>query len=300
MYVVTGATGNTGSAVVKRLLEAGKKVRAIARHPEKLQSLVALGAEPFAADLTDEKALEKAFSGAQAVYAMVPPDLGNADYRGYQDRVAAALGSAIESNKVSHVVVLSSVGAEKPDKNGPIAGLHKLEERLRQISGLNALVLRAGYFMENTLPQVAVIQRMGVTAGPLRPDLSLAMIAVRDIGAFAGEALLQLDFKGHVTHELQGQRDLTMPEATAIIGGAIGKPDLRYQQLTSDQFHGALVQMGMSKNIADLFVEMAEGLNSGHVRALEPRSKRNTTPTSYEQFVAEEFVPAYRRQSAAA
>jgi hypothetical protein len=75
---------------------------------------------------------------------------------------------------------------------------------------------------------------------------------------------------------------------------------LQYRQITYEQFRGVLMHMGASAGIADLFVEMSEALNSGHVRALEARSQRNTTPTSYEQFVQEEFVPAYRASSAGA
>jgi hypothetical protein len=198
------------------------------------------------------------------------------------------------------VVVLSSFGTDKPDKTGPIAGLHRMEERLKRISGLNALFLRAGYFMENTLPQASVVRQMGATAGPLKPDLKIPMIATRDIGAFAADALLQLDFRGHQAQELQGERDLTMPEATSVIGNAIGKPDLQYRQITYDQFRGFLLQMGASQGVADLLVEMSEALNSGNLRALEPRSERNTTPTSYEQFVREEFVPAYQAIAAGA
>jgi hypothetical protein len=48
-----------------------------------------------------------------------------------------------------------------------------------------------------------------------------------------------------------------------------------------------------------LMMEMVEALNSGHMRALEPRTPRNTTPTSYETFVAEEFVPAFKQAVAA-
>jgi hypothetical protein len=58
--------------------------------------------------------------------------------------------------------------------------------------------------------------------------------------------------------------------------------------------------MGMSSNVASLILEMAEALNSGHMRALEQRSQRNTTPTSFETFVQEEFLPVYRGQSRAA
>ena len=77
MYVVTGATGNTGHIVAKKLLANGQKVRAIGRSADRLQALVAEGAEPFVADLTDKQALAKAFAGASAVYAMVPPDVTN-------------------------------------------------------------------------------------------------------------------------------------------------------------------------------------------------------------------------------
>jgi len=299
MYVITGATGNTGHIVAKRLLEQGKSVRVIGRSAERLAGLASLGAEPFTADLSDKSALTKAFAGAQAAYLMIPPDLGSTDFRAYQDQLTDAMVAAVEENEVTHVVALSSIGADKAEKTGPIVGLHILEEALKRISGLNTLSLRAGYFMGNTLPQVSVIQNMGVTAGPLRPDLKVPMIATRDIGVSAADALLRLDFKGFQAQELLGQRDLNYLEVTSIIGNAIGKPELKYNQISYEQFGGALQQMGASQSIAKLFMEMSEALNEGHVRALEPRSARNTTPTSFEQFVAEEFVPAYQGKSAA-
>ena len=122
------------------------------------------------------------------------------------------------------------------------------------------------------------------------------MIAARDIGAFAADALLSLTFRGKQTQELLGQRDITYTEVATIIGKAIGKPDLRYTQLPDEQIRPALVQTGMSEQLARLILEMAASLNSGYMRALEPRTSRNTTPTSYETFVAEQFVPAYQQQ----
>jgi hypothetical protein len=56
----------------------------------------------------------------------------------------------------------------------------------------------------------------------------------------------------------------------------------------------------MSSNVASLILEMAEALNSGHMRALEQRSQRNTTPTSFETFVQEEFLPVFHGQKQAA
>ncbi len=153
--------------------------------------------------------------------------------------------------------------------------------------------------MENTLPQVNAIRMMGSVAGALRADLKLPMIATRDIGTAAAEALLKPDFHGKQTRELLGQRDLTYTEVATIIGQAIGKPDLRYVQVPDDQFRAVMVQMGMSEQFARLMLEMTGALNSGYMHALEPRTPQNTTPTPYETFVAERFVPAYEQKAAA-
>jgi uncharacterized protein YbjT (DUF2867 family) len=300
MYVVTGATGNTGRVIANRLLDQGKKVRVIGRNRERLQPFVARGAEAFVADLSDQTAVKQAFAGANAVYAMIPPDVTSPDFRAEQRRVIAAIAAALEAAGVEHAVTLSSIGADKESGTGPVVGLHEMEQALNRIARLNVVHLRAGYFMENTLGQAAAIHGMGKTAGPLRGDLKLPVIAARDIGNKAAEWLLALDFKGKQTHELLGQRDLSMDEATAIIRKTIEKPDLKYVQMLDEQMHPIFVQMGMSPNMAELILEMAHALNTGHMRALEQRSAKNTTPTSFETFVQEEFLPVYRGQSRAA
>jgi uncharacterized protein YbjT (DUF2867 family) len=300
MYVVTGATGNTGSVIANRLLDAGKKVRVIGRNQEKLKSFTARGAEPFVADVTDQAALTKAFAGAEAVYAMIPPDIANPDPRAYQQRVSDALAGAIQQSGVKHVVALSSIGADKASGNGPVAGLHEFENKLNQIAGLNVVHLRAGYFMENTLGQAAAIRAMGKMAGPLHPDLKLPLIATRDIGAAAAELLLKLDFSGRSTRELLGQRDLSYDDITAIIAKGIEKSDLKYQEFPAEQIKPVFVKLGMSPAMADLLLDMSAGLNSGHMRALESRTAKNTTPTSFETFVNEQFVPLYKGQASAA
>ncbi|HKV24411.1 MAG TPA: NmrA family NAD(P)-binding protein [Candidatus Acidoferrum sp.] len=300
MIVVLGSTGNTGSVVTEFLLTKKQQVRAVGRSKEHLARFASRGAETFVADLTDSGLLTKAFSGARAVFALLPPNLSAPNYLAYQDQVINSLVKALEAAKISHVVTLSSVGADKPDKTGPVVGLFKLENRLNQIPSLNSLHLRAAYFMENTLPQVSVIRTTGKMAGPLRPDLPFPVIATRDIGTAAGEALLSLDFHGHQTRELHGQRDLTYTEMAKIIGSIIGRPALTYVQIPKDQFVQAVSQMGMSHHAGELLFEMSEAMNSGHMRALETRSAKNTTPTRFEEFVQQVFVPAYKGQAARA
>jgi uncharacterized protein YbjT (DUF2867 family) len=300
MYVVTGATGHTGNVVAKSLLFKGEKVRVVGRNPERLTALVAQGAEPFTADLTDTASVARAFVGAKAVYVMMPPNITSPDFWRFQERVTDAIATALRSAGVTHVVTLSSIGADKTEKTGPVVGLHYLERQLNALDRLKVLHLRAGYFMENTLAQIGIIQKMGMCVGPLRPDLKLPMIATQDIGEAAANALLTLDFHEKQTCELQGQRDISMGEVAQIIGKAIGKADLRYVQAPEEQVRPALIQIGMSPNMADLILEMSAALNSGHMRAWEPRSGHNTTPTSYETFMTEEFVPLYEGKSAAA
>jgi uncharacterized protein YbjT (DUF2867 family) len=299
MYVVLGATGHTGDVVARNLLAHGAKVRAVGRNAERLRPLADAGAEIFVGDIVDGPALARAFKGAEAAFVMIPPDMANTNYRAFQDRASDAIAAAVQNAGIKNLVSLSSIGADKPSGTGPVAGLYNLEQKLNQIEGVNVLHLRAGYFMENTLPQVAVIRMLGSCIGPVRPDLKLPLIATRDIGDAAANALLKPEFRGKSTRELQGQRDLNYLEIAAIIGKAIGKPDLKYTQAPNEQMRDAMVKMGMSGNGADLILEMAGALNSGYMKALEPRTANTTTPTSFEMFVKEEFAPAYQQQTAA-
>jgi uncharacterized protein YbjT (DUF2867 family) len=299
MYVVLGASGNTGHVVARNLLASGKKVRVVGRNAAHLQPLAALGAEMFVADVTDPAAVSQAFQQADSAYVMIPPNLTSPDFRAYQERTGDAIATAVRNAKVANVVSLSSVGADKTSDTGPVVGLHSFEQKLNHIDDVNVLHLRAGYFMENTLPQAGAIRMMGSAVGPLRPDLKVPMIAARDIGTVAADALLRLDFRGKQTRELLGQRDLDYTEVATIIGKSIGKPNLGYVHALDDQVRAVFVQMGMSENLANQILEMTAAMNRGYMRALEPRTSRNTTPTPFEDFVAEAFVPAYQQQAAA-
>jgi uncharacterized protein YbjT (DUF2867 family) len=294
MIAIVGASGNTGGVAAEILLEGGEKVRAIGRNASRLERLTIKGAEAFTAEVTDAAALTKAFEGASAVYAMLPPNISAPDFRAYQDEISDALTTAIAKAAVPKAVVLSSVGADKAEKTGPVTGLHHLEKKLGAIAGLDVVFLRAGYFMENLLPQAAVIQKLGMLAGPLRADLPLPFIATRDIGAAAAELLQKPDFTGKQPRELLGQRDVTYTEVASIIGKAIGKPELKYNKLPALMLRPALKQMGLSGSVANALLEMADALNSGYMVSLEPRSESNTTPTSIESFISEEFVPRFQ------
>jgi uncharacterized protein YbjT (DUF2867 family) len=288
-YVILGGGGNTGSIIANSLLSKGEKVRVLGRDAGRLQRFVRKGGEAFTADVSDAAALTKAFSGARAAYLMLPP----LNSREEQERQSDAIAKAVKDSGLRYAVHLSSYGAHVPEGTGPVAGLHSSEQKLNGITGLNVLHLRAAYFMENNLAAIDMIQGMGMFGHALLPDLKLPMIATRDAGDYAAQRLLDLDFSGKQTRELLGERDLSMAEVTTIIGRGIGKPDLRYEQFSYDQVQQVLEQMGMPPKKAGVYIEMFKAMNAGVLAAQEPRSRENTTPTSFETFVQDVFAPAY-------
>jgi uncharacterized protein YbjT (DUF2867 family) len=300
MYVVLGATGNTGSVIANSLLLKGERVRVIGRDAARLERFVRKGAEAFAANVSDPAALTKALTGARAAYLMLPPNLSSQDYRADQERESDAIAKAVKDASVRYAVHLSSYGTQAPEGTGPIAGLHSSEQKLNAITGLNVLHLRAGYFMENNLAAIGMIQAMGVFGHALTPDLKHPMIATRDIGDYAAQRILKLDFSGKQTRELLGERDISMNEVTALIARGVGNPDLRYVQFPYEQVRQVLEQMGIPPKTAGQFIEMYKAINEGVVVGREPRSAENTTPTSFEKFVQDVFAPVYHGKAATA
>ena len=252
MFVVLGASGNTGHVVANNLLAGGQKVRVVGRNAAHLQTLAAKGAETLVADVADAGALTKAFQKADSAYVMIPPNTATNDPLGYANRVSDAIAAAVKNAGTNNVVVLSSVGAELASGTGPVVGLHNLEQKLNQIDGANLLYLRAAYFMENTLPQVGAIHKMGFAVRPLRPDLRLPMIATRDIGAAAAERSLESIRERQANPRSAGAARSYLSRSRHHNWPAIGTPDLKYVQLPDDQVRGAMVQMGMSEQFARL------------------------------------------------
>jgi len=293
MLVITGATGKTGSKLTEMLLARGLKVRVVGREAAKLKAFTAKGAEAAVGDLGDKAFLTKAFTGAEAVFALIPPNFGVADYRAYQDSLGKTIIAAIKDSGVKYVVNLSSQGAHLPERTGPIKGLHDQEERLNKLEGVNVLHLRPTYFMENLLMNIDLIRKMNIMGSAIRGDVKFAMIATKDIAAYAAERLIKRDFTGKSVADLLGERDLTLNEAAVIIGKKLGKPDLAYVAFPYEDAEKGMVAMGLTPDMSRLYVEMSKALNDGLFAVNIPRTKQNTTPTAFEAF-ADDFAAAYQ------
>jgi uncharacterized protein YbjT (DUF2867 family) len=293
MYVITGATGHTGSIIAEGLLAAGKKVRIVVRSPEKGQALAAKGAEIAVGSLTDAAFLTKAFAGATAAYLLIPPDITAQDVPAYQATIGEAQAKALRESRVRYAIHLSSMGAHTPVGTGVVAGLFWQERRLNQLPDTHVLHLRPGYFLENMLANIPMIKHQGMMGGPLAANARINLIATRDIAEYALKRFLALDFTGKEVQELLGHSETTLQDAATQLGTAIGKPDLKWIQFPyEDAFH-AMQGFGLSASMARGLVDLSRFFNEDKCDVIT-RNAENTTPTSIATFAQQVFKPAYQ------
>lgn len=291
VIAVVGATGHIGSVLTEELLKKGHEVRAVGRDGAKLAALASKGAKTTTAAFDDEAALTGALQGAEAAFTMIPPNYGADNFSAWQDASGEAIARAVSKAGVKHVLDLSSVGAQHPSGTGPIAGLHRQEKRLEKIAGINLLHLRASYFMENHFWSIPTIKTANINGSPIESDLVFSQIATADIARHAAGRLEALAFKGRVVVELGGPRELTMVEATKILGRAIGKPDLKYVEFPYEEAEKAMAGSGMKPETAKLMVDMYRGFNEGRVKPESPVKDRGAI--TLEDF-AGGFAQAYK------
>jgi uncharacterized protein YbjT (DUF2867 family) len=298
MYTILGATGNVGGKIAEILLAGGEKVRVVARTAERLAPLKARGATVHAGDIRDTVFLTNVFRGSEAVFTLIPPNYAVQNFGAYQDEIGESIAKALHDAGVVYAVNLSSVGADLAAGTGPIAGLHRMEQRLNDIPALNVMHLRPGYFMENTLMSLPLVRSQGILGSALRGDLKMPMIATKDIAQFAAEHLVKRDFVGSMVKYLLGERHLSYNEIAGVFGKRIGKQGLRYVQFSYTDAEKGLLSAGLSPDVCRLFIEMQKAFNDGLIGPYLVRTRENTTPTSIEEF-ADVFAHGYEASRAA-
>lgn len=281
MITVLGATGRVGGRVTALLRERGETVRAVARSAGRLAGP---GVEPWAGELTDVALLTAACTGADAVFVMTPADERAVDHAAAHAARVDAIAAAVAAARVPYTVALSSLGADLAAGTGFVAGLHLLEQRLGTAAD-RLLLLRPGWFAENVSAALPVVRAEGVLVDSLDPDVALPVVAVRDVAAAAAEALLARRETG--VRELLGPADLTPAEQAAVLGRALGRPEIGYVRLPDEQMAGALVAAGFSPAAAAAHLGMTAALNAGRIRSLAGRSAATSTPTPFAAVVEE-------------
>jgi uncharacterized protein YbjT (DUF2867 family) len=269
MFVIMGATGNTGSAVAETLLSWKQPVRIVVRSADKTASWKAKGAEIAVASLDDVSALTKAFEGANGLYLLVPPNYGAslwlADQRARMDRAA----EAVKSSGISHVVFLSSVGGHIAEGTGPIRAARSGEQKLGEVAK-NLTILRPCYFMENWAPGIGIAKSQGILPTFIAPRVKVPMIATRDIGLVGAEQLMA-GGTGKQIVELAGPEEYTPDEVAAALGQILGKA-VSAQHAPLSAVVPTFKSFGFSDEAAKLFEEMYASFSTGAIGYEHPAS----------------------------
>jgi uncharacterized protein YbjT (DUF2867 family) len=286
-YVVTGASGHVGQAVVESLQARGHRTREVSRRA--------------GVSIDDAGALTRAFSEADGAFVMIPFDMKARDLHEREQEMGMRLAAAVRAGGVPRVVLLSGTSAHLGRNAGSGLGAAMMEERLNDLGIAELVCLRGCFFMENFLNLGIVEQaKIGVFGTMFRGDVATPMVAARDVGARAAALLTGVPFHEPRVREILGARDYTMAEATKILGSAIGHPELTYVQVSYDDARRHMLGGGLSPSFIDAVVETARSFNAGMIWAREERSAANTTETTLERWARDAFgddeVDAGRRQ----
>lgn len=263
--VVTGSLGHVGQPLAKGLVQKGHTVTVISSKAEKQKDIEALGATAAVGSLENVDFLAAVLTGADAVFAMVPPNYAEPDQIVYYSRIGSNYAQAIQQSGIKRVVHLSSYGAHLEKDSGFILGSHKIEGMLNRLSGVAITHLRAGYFYYNLYNLADTIKEQGFMAANYGGDDKLILVHPEDIAAAALEELETAATGKNVRYVISDER--TANEIAGILGAAIGKPDLKWLTFTNEQTQERLEKKGVPVHIAAKLVETGASLHSGALMA---------------------------------
>ncbi len=262
--IVTGSLGNIGKPLTAALVQKGHGVTVISSKPEKQKDIEALGAVAAIGSLDDVVFLTSTLTGADAVFAMEPPNFAETDQVAYYERIGNNYAKAIKESGVKHVVHLSSYGAHLPEGTGFIVGSHRVEGILGALQGVAVTVLRPGYFYYNLDNFKGMIKQAGIIGANYGGDDKLVMVAPADIAAVAAEELTAAATGNKVRYVASDEH--TCSEAARIIGKAIGRPDLQWLTFTDEQYKDGLEKNGIPPAIVAMLVELGAAIHTGKLR----------------------------------
>lgn len=263
--VITGSLGNISKPLTEELVQKGHEVTVISSKSDKQNEIETLGATAAIGSLEDVDFLVNTFTGADAVYSMVPPNNyfdHNLDLIDYYGKLGRNYAQAIQQSGVKRVVNLSSIGAHLDKGNGILAGAHNVEQILNALSPEISIVhMRPTSFYYNLFGYVDMIKKAGFIAANYGAEDLIPWVSPIDIAAAIAEELVT-PYAGRKIRYVVSQ-ELSGSETASILGKSIGQPDLTWTLISDEQTLGALVTAGMNPVIGAGLVEMYAALHSG-------------------------------------
>jgi uncharacterized protein YbjT (DUF2867 family) len=291
MIVITTPAGTIGHQVLERLVERGEPVRVIARDPSRLPSQIQERVEVVQGSHGDIDIVNQAFTGADSVFWLVPPDpRAKSVEAAYADFTRPAC-EALKSRGVQRVVGVSALGrgTAVAANAGFVTASHAMDDLIAS-TGVSYRALTMPSFMDNILRQAASIKSQAVFVSPISGDRRLPTCATRDIAAVAANRLLDHSWSGRSDVPILGPEDLSFNDMAEIMSEVLSKP-VRFQQISLEAYQSRFIEFGMSEAMAQGMADMAAAKNNG-LDTAEPRTPENTTPTSFRQWCEEVLKPA--------
>ncbi len=285
--IVTGSLGNISKPLTEELVEKGHLVTVVSRKPEKQKDIEALGAKAAIGCIQDVKFLSTTFTGADAVYCMEPPH--NHDLTA--EKLAHNYVHATQQSGVKRLVNLS---AHTDKGNGILAFYYNMETSLKKLpSDVAITFVRPGGFYSNSLRLINAIKTEGVIESNYGGNDKTPWVSPIDIAAAVAEELVT-PFAGRKVRYVVSD-ELTCDEVAAILGTAIGKPDLKWIVIPDEQMQSRLIMAGFSPELAAGFVEMNASTHSGQLFEDYDRNRPVLGKVKMKDF-AKEFASAYHQE----
>ncbi|MGJ1284808.1 NAD(P)H-binding protein [Sphingobacterium spiritivorum] len=261
---ITGSLGNIGRFLTEKLLQSGHHVTVVSHSEDRKPEIERLGADAAIGSISDVVFLRNAFKDADAVFAMTPPNMGGIDIISNTVEAGKAMAKAIKESAVSRVVMLSSIGADLPEGNGPITALHHIEKAYAELEGVAVTFLRAGYFFTNFYNDILLIKTAGITGSNYPSSTSIPLVHPFDIAMAAAERLEQPFTGKNIQYVISDFR--TARDVADVLGNEIGQPELPWIEFTDEEAFQGMMQAGVPGEIAGLYVEMGAGIRAGKIQ----------------------------------
>jgi uncharacterized protein YbjT (DUF2867 family) len=287
MIYVSGAPGNVGTELVRRLSDRGEKLRVLIHRAEDADSLRFPGVETVAGDLADLESFRHTLVGADRVF--VNSSVGPA-IQAQQNLIDAARQAGAR-----HIVKLSWIGASEHSFVRSFGRWHaEVEQRLKD-SGVAYTILRANDFMQNYLHQISMTVADAIS-GAAR-DGRAGLVDARDVAAAAAAVLTEPGHAGEV-YEVTGPQALTKAEVFAIISRVTGR-HISYVDVNPEELADAYQRAGWPEPWADELVAANEFQAAGHLATVTNvvETVARKKPVTFEEFVRE-FAPHVRPAAA--
>ncbi len=284
IILITGATGQVGSHVVRQLSTEGKQFRALVRSQEKAAAMDAPSVEAVIGDFSQSETLDAALTGIEKLFLL---SVGSPDQVELQGNVIEAAQRA----GVRHIVKLSILGTS-PDAPTGLGRWHaQTEEQIRE-SGIAYTFLRPGSFMQNLMMSADTIKTQGAIYAPMR-DGKFSPVDARDIAAVAVATLTEDGHKGK-TYDITGPEAVSYADVAKKISAAIGKT-VTYVDVPPEAARQGMLDAGLPEWVVDDLSILNEIYASGQAAEVSPvvAEVAKKEPITFDQF-ARDYAEAFK------